>query len=301
MTTTEPVLTIDYARAEATASILPRPPLLSSQGAGWKHIQLAHYLQPAWELPKFVANQHAIVMANWKKSTAATLVADGREHRLVCKEDRSGLVEILPADTVIAARWTQEVEFTHIYLEPSFISQIAYESVDPDLVELTLSLQQFSPLLWNIVQALRSSLQTEGDRSALYADSMAVAIAVHLLTHYTTHTHAFKECDALSRAKLDRTIEYINSDLNRDLSISDIAANVGLSQYHFSRLFKQSMGITVRKYVITQRVNRAKQLLIQTKMTILEIANDCGFANPSHLTRTFRQQLGITPTQFRSL
>jgi AraC family transcriptional regulator len=105
----------------------------------------------------------------------------------------------------------------------------------------------------------------------------------------------------LPRAKLNRAIAYITAHLSEDIKIVDIAAHLGISQYHFGRLFKQSTGITVHNYLIQQRVKRAQHLLRETDLSILVIAEQCGFANPSHLARCFRKQLGITPRQFRAM
>jgi AraC family transcriptional regulator len=301
MTLEPTVPAVDYTQITDSATIFPLPPIISSQRAGWQNIQLAHYLQPAWEVPEFTGDQIAIVMSNWKRSTEVTLVADGKTNRMICAEDRSGSIEILPAHISLGSSWTQEVEFTHLYLEPSFVSRVAYESVDPDRVELALSLQQPSSLVWSMGAALRSILQTEERNSRFYADSMATALAAHLLTHYATRSHVFREYDGLPKFKLKVAIDYINSHLGEDISLTDIATEVGMSQYHFSRLFKRSMGMTPHAYLIRQRVDRAKQLLSTTELTILEIGNECGFANPSHFAKCFRQQMGITPTQFRLL
>jgi AraC family transcriptional regulator len=105
----------------------------------------------------------------------------------------------------------------------------------------------------------------------------------------------------LPRAKLNRAIAYITAHLSEDLKIADIAAHLGISQYYFGRLFKQSTGITVHNYLIEQRVKQAQQLLQETDLSILVIAEQCGFANPSHLARCFRKQIGISPRQFRLL
>jgi AraC family transcriptional regulator len=301
VTSERAILTVDYTQAADSETILPLPPIISSQRAGWQNIQLAHYLQPAWEAPEFIGNQIAIVMSNWKRSTEVTLFADGKINRMVCAEDRSGLIEILPAQIPIRSSWTQAVEFTHLYLEPSFIARIAFESIDPDRVEFPLLLQQPSPLLWNMGAAMRSILTADEQNSRFYAESMATAIAAHLLTHYATQKHTLREYNGLSSAKLKQTIEYINERLGEDISLTDLANNLGMSQYHFSRLFKQSMGMTAHNYLVEQRVKRAQELLTQTELSIVDIANECGFANPSHFARCFRQQRGMSPTQFRAM
>jgi AraC family transcriptional regulator len=107
MTSPETPISIDYAQGEASSSIFPLPPIISSHRSSWQNIQLAHYIQPEWEVPEFAAFQHTIVMSNWKKSTEVTLTADGKVNRMFCREDRSGCIEILPANVPIKSSWTQ--------------------------------------------------------------------------------------------------------------------------------------------------------------------------------------------------
>jgi AraC family transcriptional regulator len=73
-----------------------------------------------------------------------------------------------------------------------------------------------------------------------------------------------------------------------------------MSQFHFSHLFKQSIGTSPHQYLIQQRIERAKQLLKQTDRSIIDIALECGFNSHSHLSKQFRQLAGMTPRAYRS-
>ncbi|WP_370589516.1 helix-turn-helix domain-containing protein [Tychonema sp. LEGE 07203] len=79
------------------------------------------------------------------------------------------------------------------------------------------------------------------------------------------------------------------------MSLEAIANHIDISSYHFCRLFKQSTGFSPHQYVIQQRVERAKQLLLQGKMSLAEIAIACGFSHQSHLNRHFKRITGVTP------
>jgi AraC family transcriptional regulator len=105
----------------------------------------------------------------------------------------------------------------------------------------------------------------------------------------------------LSKQRLQQAIDYMQAHLGEDISVADIAAQICISQYHFARLFKQSTGVTAHAYLIEQRVDKARQLLRQTELTVLDIADQCGFANPSHLAKHFQKHTGLTPRQFRQL
>jgi AraC family transcriptional regulator len=298
----EKALVINHAQPAATATFLPCSPVLTSHQSGWKNIYLAHYQLPVWETPEVASPQHTIVMASWQQSTAVEILAEDRLHLIHGHKDRIGGIDILPAYVSTRCNWNQRVEFTHFYLEPTFISHAAYESVNPDRVELKLTLQQPDLLIWQIGLTLKNALETNPDRSCFYAESMATALAAHLLQFYATRKQILrKNSDGLPKSKLDLATEYINTYLDRDISLTALAVELDLSQYYFCKLFKQSIGMTPHAYLIQQRLERAKQLLKYSKGTMLDIALQCGFANPSHFAKYFRQKFGVSPKEFRMM
>jgi AraC family transcriptional regulator len=93
-------------------------------------------------------------------------------------------------------------------------------------------------------------------------------------------------------------MDYIHTYLDQDLSLEELAAIAQLSPYHFCRSFKQSTGFTPHQYLIRQGVERAKLLLKEGKIGILEVALTCGFTHQSHLNRHFKRITGVTPKKF---
>ena len=136
----------------------------------------------------------------------------------------------------------------------------------------------------------------------LYTDSLANVLAVHLLRHHaTTRPELPTYKGGLPQRQLVQVLDYIDAHLSREITLADLAKLVGMSQFHFGRLFKQSLGLSPYQYLLQQRVERAKQLLKQTDNPVAAIALDCGFNSHSHLGRKFRQLTGITPRAYRAL
>ena len=182
------------------------------------------------------------------------------------------------------------------------LAQIAYESVNPDRVELSLVLKAADPLIYHIGQALKADLEIDGIGRRFYADSLTTALAAHLLLHYSTRKHKLRSYDdGLPKKMLKQAIEYINTHLGENLSLAAMAAALHISPYYFCRLFKQSTGMSPHRYLMQQRLDHAKQLLRLPELTVTRIAIECGFANQSHFAKYFRRHTGVSPTQFRQM
>jgi AraC-like DNA-binding protein len=103
----------------------------------------------------------------------------------------------------------------------------------------------------------------------------------------------------IAPSALRRVREHIEQNLGEHIEIADLATLTGLSPCHFSRAFKQSMGMPPHRYLISRRVEEAARLIESTDRPMFEIALDVGFADQSHFTRVFSSQVGESPSQFR--
>jgi AraC family transcriptional regulator len=95
-------------------------------------------------------------------------------------------------------------------------------------------------------------------------------------------------------------LDYIGDNLADDLTLSELAAVAGMSPHYFAELFKKSTGYAPHRYVLLQRIERAKQGLRDTGRSAIEVGLDVGFENPSHFARMFRKFVGASPSLFRS-
>ncbi len=127
-------------------------------------------------------------------------------------------------------------------------------------------------------------------------------LAVHLLrTHINVRRSDEME---LSRAglvdrRLRRAVEFMHDNCGRELSLNEIAAAAYLSEFHFARLFKKITGETPHAYLASLRIERARRLLAESDLSIVEVGAAVGYASQSHFTKVFREATGMTPRAFR--
>ena len=162
--------------------------------------------------------------------------------------------------------------------------------------EFHVSLQD--PLLGHLVSTLAD--ETEGGfADRVLVESLATALCIRLARHFVGRL-PLPASGGLSRERLQRVRDYVEAHLDEDLSLTVLAEIACLSPYHFSRSFKQAIGVGPQRYVIQRRLERAKRLLRQTGQPLALIAQEAGFADQSHLTQTFRREMGVTPGRFRA-
>jgi AraC family transcriptional regulator len=96
-------------------------------------------------------------------------------------------------------------------------------------------------------------------------------------------------------------MDLVRSRISEDISLADMAAVTGLSVTHFSHSFKTSMGESPHQFVLRQRVEYAKELLVSMDLRMIDIALTCGFKTQQHFARIFRQMSGLSPTEYQRL
>ncbi len=108
------------------------------------------------------------------------------------------------------------------------------------------------------------------------------------------------ESERLNRTSITRTVEFMRSHLSGDLSLETLADVAGVSCGHFGRLFKQTVGVTPKQYLLDLQISRAKELLQSPEGHSLEmIAKECGFFDRSYFGKVFHREVGVTPGLYR--
>jgi AraC family transcriptional regulator len=190
-----------------------------------------------------------------------------------------------------------------LYLDADWVAAVAQESLDPDHIEILPHFPQPDPFIYQTGLLLKAAIEAKGSFNQLYGETLALALSVHLLQHYAGRK-ASQTLTAIAptsppRPHLAAIADYIQTHSDRNLSLVELANLAQMSLYYFARSFKQQIGLSPHQYLIRCRVERAKALLLQNKLTVVEIAQRVGFADQSHLNRHFKQLTGLAPTQWR--
>jgi AraC-like DNA-binding protein len=156
------------------------------------------------------------------------------------------------------------------------------------------------PLLLHLAQAMAMGLQRPQEASPLFLDQMGTVMTTHLLDRYGGALAGVRAAGrTLSRLHEARAKEMLRSRLDGTVSIGDIADACHLSRSYFIRAFRETTGQTPLQWLQSQRMSVARGLLLESRLTLAEIAAACGFADQSHFTRAFTQAEGRPPGHWR--
>jgi AraC family transcriptional regulator len=291
-----PIESIDFRKKDGGREVFLRPALLSSHHTNWTDLHFELHQQPGNDTGEHCLAQHNILASLCSVSSQRWL--DGQ---FQAEAQTPGTVGLMPADVTHRSAWNREAQFMFCALEPLFLKQIGMDLVNPDRIQL---IPHFStvqdPLIYGILLGLREELTSGGLGGTLYVDQLKNTLGIHLLRKYCTSTPKIVNySNELSSVKRQKAISYIKAHLDREIKLEAIAAEVGMSQYYFSRLFKQSIGVSPYQYVMQQRIERTQYLLKTTSLSIAAIAEKVGFSHQNQLTVQFCKVIGTPPSQYR--
>jgi len=150
------------------------------------------------------------------------------------------------------------------------------------------------------LQKLRTVVDGKGIADAAYAETLGLVLLWELKSALLrVPASPVRIRGGLTRPQLKKIDEFIAANIGRAISIADLASLAGLSPFHFIRAFKDSTGLSPYQHVLRERVERARQLLLNSEHSVADVAAAVGFGDSLQLTRIFRKLVGTTPTAFR--
>jgi AraC-like DNA-binding protein len=216
-------------------------------------------------------------------------ISVGEFHLRDLKMEQSALVE-------------QPHHSLQFYLPRAALNAIADENDARPVGELSYQpgVPFSDPVVRSLGLCLRIVFERPQEANRLFLDHVTFALGTHLAQTYGE----LEPCSRLRRGGLTgwqerRATEYLSTNLGSEGSLKDIAEQCGLSTSHFSKAFKETMGIAPHQWLIRRRIAVAKELLKAPSLSLAEVALECGFADQSHLTRVFTRIVGMGPGAWR--
>jgi AraC family transcriptional regulator len=274
----------------------------TSDGLSWQNVRLLHMRHSLDELPVEASDNHCIIV-NLGTPLAVTAHFSKRAFTGLMN---AGEVAIMPAGT----SWSWEADRSRerntllLFLRPLFVhNAVADFNSSFKQIELTPQIGFQCQHISHIAMSLLTESQDANILGRLYADSLAVALAMQLARHYSAFRDLHVGQGGMAPHRLRKAMGIIDEHLTTEqegrVGLKRVAKEVGMSYFHFSRAFKQSMGMTPTNYIAERKIERAKRLMEETDSPISEIALRSGFSSQSHFTSCFRRLAGVTPRTFR--
>ncbi|KRQ12708.1 hypothetical protein AOQ71_16365 [Bradyrhizobium manausense] len=225
---------------------------------------------------------------------------DGRHARKGAAKDETSIYD-LRCETIV--RFQDPFDFLYLYLPHSALSGLASELEAAHVqFDIAAGTNIRDPVVAHLGKCLLPALERPHEANELFVGSVAMALNTHFLHTYTS----ILPVDRLQRSgltpwQLRIAKDLIRAHLDGEVSLADIATECGLSTAHFARAFKISTGTPPHRWLMDQRIEESKRLLVGSSLPLIDIAIKCGFADQSHFTRAFSARVGTTPGRWRMI
>jgi AraC family transcriptional regulator len=271
----------------------------SSADLGWRNLFVSAVTEPPWEATYGSVRHHFLVVQRNGPVRLSLKVGD----RSATKRVAAGDCTLCPGGEGFTVQIADTVDNAHIYLRDEMIEQVIAER--GARTTGSLKLEPFfglhEPLIEQLALACVAAVKGPSPSNSLYIDHLAWALAAHLVEMSAGgwDSRLSGRLPGLTDRQFRRVEEYMHNLLDRAIAVDDLAAAAGLSPVYFARQFKLRIGSTPHRYLRSIRIARAKQLLLDDRISIAEIALLCGFCHQEHMTKVFRIEFGTTPSAFR--
>lgn len=284
------------SRSRAVAALLPSRMTGDSAALGWNDLLACSYAHP--ERADFTARPSSDVLIVHITSGTYDMEIRRRGH-WVRTVYEPGSICVIPPGEERDLRWRslddRPRESASIYLTDRLFADADVPTARRPSVFDRLKVHE--PFL-----AAACAVVAEGLRHsapAIWADSMAQALAHHLLFRPGGEAPAPAGGGRLGARLLDELVGYMNDNLSGEVTLDVLARLANMSKYHLLRQFKATTGVTPGRFLTDLRMQRGAELLASGDQTVQTIANACGYASASRFAAAFCRHTGLTPTAYR--
>jgi AraC-like DNA-binding protein len=272
--------------------VLPPPSDLKFRR--WNNVTVHTFTRPAGESIVRVPYMRLLLSRTAIPKYAEMRLDGGRPHQFLL---RSTALSVIPRDATTHAV-TEENSLIHIFHEPEIYRQAAEEIATSRPIDFDFIPGLADSKTVELAHMLANEVDGPGFGERMLVEGLSYALAVRISRHAAGIRPP--RPGALAPERLARVIDFINVHMgDSHLSLHELAAIVHLSIYQFGRAFKYATGESPHQFVLKRRVEFAKSLLRERRLSLSEIACCAGFADQAHFSNRFRQIVGATPRQYQ--
>lgn len=211
-----------------------------------------------------------------------------------------GSVSIVHLEDEPSALLPGPFDFLQYYIPEIVFGELAEAHGAPAITAFDFQAAEIDPVMHQLGRALLPALENPASASQLFFDHIALATYSHLASRYgQLRARPVPRSAGLSGRQARIAKELLTADLAEEPAIADVARACGLPTNRFVRAFRQSTGAPPYRWLRRFRVERAKELLFNSALSLAQIAYDCGFSDQSHFTRVFCEATGTAPGAWR--
>jgi AraC family transcriptional regulator len=223
--------------------------------------------------------------------------ADGGEERKTFL--RAPLIALVPDCRACRVQCQRSADTLLLQIARDFFAQQARAALGETTPRLVARYAAFDPFIREIGNALQAELLRGQPPNEAYLEPLAGVLAVHLARHYSAAAANDALPTGLPQHKLRRVQAFIDEYIAESIRVEQLAAEVHMSPFHFARMFKQATGQSPHLYLVMRRVERAKELLRDSELALIDVADQAGFRAQGHFCGVFLRYTGFTPRSFR--
>ena len=213
-----------------------------------------------------------------------------------------GATQVAAPGQAIRCRFDRAAEAVHIYVANdawSALCENLQSSVRNPRVEFSDHCFVTDAAMGKLAEAIAVARSMDVSIRDCYLESLVVALLARLIGGYR-HAENRKAIEpGLVRWRLRRAIDFIEANLNEPITLTDMATHAGLSRMHFAAQFKLSTGLAPHIFLTSRRMERAKHMLRDSRLEIVDIAATVGIQSQAYFTTVFRKYTGTTPSRWR--
>jgi AraC family transcriptional regulator len=203
-------------------------------------------------------------------------------------EDRPRIFLPNPFDTLV------------LHVTQATLDEVAYSHRLPRVDRLVWPLGHLDPVVHNLGQTLISTLEQPNHASKLFIDHVWHALNCHFVCTYGGIRQSPRHArGGLTAQQVRKATEFLDAHLDGDIDLQSIAKTCELSVSHFARAFRQTLGKPPYRWLIGRRIDKARDLMTNSRLPLAEIALRCGFTDQSGLNRSFKRIHGVAPGTWR--